>query len=183
MRFTLFSLAAVLCTTDVLAFQPVFFGSRSPTHLFDAAIAEPDVAAEKVVQSTAPVSGLTKAFVRTSIDRLTKENFSKTLSEIEPFLLHDAGASIYAKSMRRIERNAKELGVEVPAKFAFEAACTAKRRAKQDEFIQGKEAERLEAEAAAAEAAAAEAAAKEAETETAEAEEEAAVEEPELVAA
>ena len=84
------------------------------------------------------------------IDGLTKENFSSTLSEIEPFLLNDAGTTIYKKSIRRITTKAKSFGVELPSDFARAAKATEKRRAKQDEFIQAKEAERLEAEAAAA---------------------------------
>jgi uncharacterized membrane protein YqiK len=64
--------------------------------------------------------------------------------------------------MKRISVKAKALGVDVPADFAKAAKATEKRRAKQDEFIQAKEAERLEAEAAASAESA------EAETETAE---------------
>ncbi len=105
------------------------------------------------------------ATVKKQIDGLTKDNFSSTLSEIEPFLLNDAGTTIYNKSMNRISVKAKALGVDVPAGFAKAAKATEKRRAKQDEFIQVKEAARLEAEAAAAAAAAAETEA-EAETET-----------------
>lgn len=133
----------------------------------DAAVAEPPVeeVAEEVVESPPPVlTGLTMGAVRKSIDNLTAENFETTLNELEPFFLNEAGASIYAKSMRRIARNAKALGVTMPDKYAFEAKCTAKKRSKQDAFIQVKEEERLEAEAATGEA-------------------EAPVEEPELVAA
>ena len=81
---------------------------------------------------------MTMKELRKSVDSLTKENFSETLSKLEPFLTKEAGSTIYAKSMRRISRNAKMLGVEVPAGYAVEAACTAKRRAKQDAFIQMK---------------------------------------------
>lgn len=88
---------------------------------------------------------------------MTKDNFSSTLTEIEPFLLNEAGATIYKKSMKRIQRQAKVFGIELPADFAKEAKATEKRRSKQNEFIQAKEAERLEAEAAAEEEKAAEA--------------------------
>ena len=86
--------------------------------------------------------------MKRQIDGLTKDNFSSTLGEIEPFLLNDAGMTIYKKSLKRIATKAKLLGVEVPADFAKAAKATEKRRTKQDEFIQAKEAERLEAEAA-----------------------------------
>ena len=116
------------------------------------------------------------ATVKKQIDGLTKDNFSSTLTEIEPFLLNDAGISIYKKSVRRIRTKAKSFGVDVPADYAKAAKATEKRRTKQDEFIQAKEAERLEAEAAAKEEAEA-AAAAEAEAAAAAAEAEAATEE------
>jgi hypothetical protein len=106
------------------------------------------------------------AEVKNTIANLDKDNFSASIAEVEPFLLNDAGASIYKKSMRRITTAANLLGVEVPAEYAKAAKATQKRREKQDAFIQQKEAERLEAEATAAPA-----------------EEEAAVEESEPVAA
>ena len=82
--------------------------------------------------------------VRKSISDMTAENFSSTLSTIEPFLLNDAGSTIYAKSMKRINVRAKFLGVEVPANYAKDAKATAKRREKQNAFIQVKEEERYE---------------------------------------
>lgn len=94
---------------------------------------------------------------KTTIKKMDKENFSASLASIEPFLLNEAGSSVYNKSLKRINAAAKGLGLEVPADYAKAAKATQKRREKQDVFIQGKEAERLEAEAAAAEAAAAEA--------------------------
>ena len=96
---------------------------------------------------------------RTIISNLTKDNFSESLTSVEPFLLNDAGVTIYKKSLRRIAMSAKSFGVEVPADFAKAAKATEKRRTKQNTFIEGKEAERKEAEAAAAEEAAATAAA------------------------
>jgi hypothetical protein len=96
-----------------------------------------------------------RAVIRKSIGKLDKDNFSSTLDMIEPFLLNEAGATTYAKSMRRIGRAAGALGVEVPSGFAKEAKATAKQRAKQDAFIQIK----VEAAAAAVEEAAAAAAA------------------------
>mmetsp|Transcript_12081 Transcript_12081/g.33417 ORF Transcript_12081/g.33417 Transcript_12081/m.33417 type:complete len:105 (-) Transcript_12081:83-397(-) len=90
-------------------------------------------------------------------------SFSSTLETLEPFLLHEAGSTFYAKSVKRIAQKAKELELAVPAGYAKEARATAKRRAKQDAFIAVKEEERLAAEAEAAAAAAEEAAAAEAE--------------------
>ena len=123
------------------------------------AVAEPEVAeAEEVVQEEAPapapvpLSGLSIAGVRKSISNLDASNFGATLSEIEPFLLNEAGATVYAKSMRRIAVKANALGVEMPADYAKLAKATEKKRAKQDAFIAQKEEERLAAEAEAADA-------------------------------
>lgn len=118
-------------------------------------------------------SGLTMQKVRKTISELNSDNFVAKLEEIEPFLLHDAGATMYTKSMQRITVRAKALGVDLPAKYAKEAKATEKKREKQNAFIQTKEEERLAAEAEAAEAAAAAAAAAE----------EAPVEEKELIEA
>merc|ERR1719296_284783 len=96
--------------------------------------------------------------VRKAIASLTKENFSATLAEIEPFLTQEAGAAIYGKSMRRIATQARGLGVEVPAEYAREAKCTEKRRAKQSAYCDAKTEEAAAAAAAEAEAAAAAAA-------------------------
>mmetsp|Transcript_12766 Transcript_12766/g.18778 ORF Transcript_12766/g.18778 Transcript_12766/m.18778 type:complete len:179 (-) Transcript_12766:73-609(-) len=141
------------------------------------AVAEPEVAEEAAEEAApapapaAPKSGLTISGVRISIDSLTSDNFSSTLSEIEPFLVNEAGVTFYKKSMRRITRAAKATGATLPEGYALEAKATAARRIKQNEFIQQKEAERVEAEAAAADAAKEEAPAEE---ESAPAEEEAA---------
>jgi len=103
-------------------------------------------------------------YVRKSIHNLTVENFSKTLTEIEPFLQQNAGQSFYTKSIRRISRNAKFLGVTVPEGYAKNSNALKKKFIKQGLFIEKKEAERVETEAAAAaEAEAAKAAAAEAE--------------------
>ena len=110
-----------------------------------------------------------RTVVRKAIMRMNKDNFSSTLSMIEPFLVTEAGFNFYEKSLSNISRNAKMIGVEVPAGFAKDAKATAKRRAKQDAFVQAKIAAAVaaaEAEAAAAaEAAEAAAAAAAAETE------------------
>lgn len=84
--------------------------------------------------------------------RLDDKNFADTLSMVEPFLLQEAGITFYEKSIVRINRSAKRLGMDVPANFAKEAKATAKRRAKQDAFVQTK----IEEAKAAAEALAAE---------------------------
>jgi len=124
------------------------------------AVAEAPVETEVAAPSKVIVAAGEIASVRKSIDNLTEENFSATLASIEPFLLNEAGASFYAKSMRRIARNAKALGVSLPEGYAKEARATLKKREKQDAFIKVKEEERLAAEEEAraqAEAAAAEA--------------------------
>merc|ERR1719469_1202806 len=77
-------------------------------------------------------------YTRTSISNLTKENFSTTLSDIEPFLLNGAGRNFLAKSLKRISRASKVLGVPVPTGYGKEAAATSKRGEKQDAFVKGK---------------------------------------------
>ena len=96
-----------------------------------------------------------RAVIRKSLSKLDKDNFSATLAMIEPFLLNEAGATTYTKTMRRLARDAKAIGVEVPSGFAKEAKATAKQREKQNAFVQAK----IEAAAAAVEEAAAAAAA------------------------
>ncbi|EJK60540.1 hypothetical protein THAOC_19084 [Thalassiosira oceanica] len=93
--------------------------------------------------------------VRRAISSVTKDNFSATLTEIEPFLLEDTGITFYKKSMRRLGMKARVLGVEMPADYARDAKCTAKRREKQDAFCQIKAEEAAAAAAAAEEEAAA----------------------------
>lgn len=87
------------------------------------------------------------ADVKTKIAGLTSDNFSSTLGEIEPFLTQEAGASIYKKSIRRINTAAKSLGVDVPAGFAKDAKATEKRRAKQDAYCKAKAEEAADADA------------------------------------
>ncbi|KAL3941471.1 MAG: hypothetical protein SGBAC_004181 [Bacillariaceae sp.] len=86
------------------------------------------------------------AEIRATIAGLDKDNFSSTLTELEPFLTKEAGITFYNKSLRRITTASKALGLEVPAGYALEAKCTAKRREKQAAYA----AEQAEAEAAAA---------------------------------
>ena len=164
---------------------PPSFGVIPALSMSEAADAEATPAAHTPSKWTIPT-------IRKSIDGLTKDNFSTTLSDIEPFLLKTAGISVYKKSMKRISRQSKVLGVSMPENYAKEAKATAKRREKQDNFIKAKieeveaaaaEAKEAEeaaaAEAKAAEEAAAEAkAAEEAAAAEAKAAEEAAPEEP-----
>jgi len=130
------------------AFSTPAFGLKSAQPSVVALqMSEEEAAAvvETVPTASAPVSGLRMKDVRKSIDSLTKENFSESLATIEPFLLHEAGSTAYGKAMRRIQVQAKFLGVEIPADFALDAKATAKKRAKQDEFVQAKIAEAAEA--------------------------------------
>ena len=85
--------------------------------------------------------------VRKQIGSINKDNFDAVLKEVEPFLLNDAGSSFYAKSMRRIAVQAKELGVSTPTDFAKDAKATKKRRERQDAYVQAKIAEGAEAQA------------------------------------
>jgi hypothetical protein len=112
-----------------------------------------------VVALVVSTEALSPAAVRKQIAGLTKENFDSSLKDIEPFLTKEAGATFYAKSMNRIAVKAKAMGASLPTDYAKEAKATAKRREKQNAFIQTKI---EEAAAAAAEAAEAEAPAEEA---------------------
>ena len=85
--------------------------------------------------------------VKDKIAGLTSDNFSSTLSDIEPFLTKEAGASIYKKSIRRINTAAKSLGVDVPAGYAKEAKATEKKREKQDAYCKAKAEEAADADA------------------------------------
>mmetsp|Transcript_5020 Transcript_5020/g.10970 ORF Transcript_5020/g.10970 Transcript_5020/m.10970 type:complete len:153 (+) Transcript_5020:78-536(+) len=97
------------------------------------------------------------ASIKNSINSLSAENFSTTLTEIEPFLKNEAGISVYKKSMKRIGNRAKALGVDVPEGYCKDAKATAKRREKQDAYCKARAEEAAEAADAAAEAAEAEA--------------------------
>lgn len=91
------------------------------------------------------------AKIRATIDKIDKDNFSATLTEVEPFLTKEAGVTFYNKSLRRITTVAKALGLEVPEGYAAEANCTAKRREKQAAYIAEQAAAEAEGEEAAAE--------------------------------
>lgn len=135
--------------------------TRNSAHALFSAVAEEVDTVEEVAAPAEPAApaveptGLRMKDVRSMVDKLSSDNFDATLKEMEPFLVHEAGATLYAKSMRRLDKQAKALGKVVPEGYAKEAKATAKRREKQNAFIQTKEEARLAAEAEAAEAAAA----------------------------
>jgi hypothetical protein len=89
--------------------------------------------------------------VRKMISGMNKDNMSKVLSDVEPFLLNNAGASFYSKSMKRIAVKAKAASADLPTTFAKAAKATTKRREKQDEFVKSKIAAAEEAAAASSE--------------------------------
>ena len=103
--------------------------------------------AEAFSSPATPNDAMRMRDVHKTVHDLTADNFAASLSTIEPFLLNEAGSTMYGKSMRRIAARAKALGVEVPEGYAKEAKATAKKRAKQDEFIQAKMAEAASASA------------------------------------
>jgi hypothetical protein len=119
--------------------------------------------AEEAVAESSPLSksGMKMKDVRKAIAKLDAKNFESTLKSIEPYLVNEAGATMYDNCMRRTTFRAKALGVSIPSGYAVQAKATEKKREKQNAFIQKKEEARLAAEASAA-AAAAEAAAVEA---------------------
>jgi phosphoribosylformylglycinamidine (FGAM) synthase-like enzyme len=125
--------------------------------------ASSSVVSLKMVEVAEPPSksGMKMKDVRKAIAKLDANNFESTLKSIEPFLVSEAGATMYDNSMRRTKSRAKALGVQVPVGYAAQAKATKKKREKQNAFIQKKEEARIAAEeaSAAAAAAAAEAAA------------------------
>jgi hypothetical protein len=146
MQFTSTALVALLVGTTQ-AFTTTPFGlNRAHSPLFMA---------DEAAAPSPALSGLDRTNVRKIIKRLTTENFSADLAKIEPFLMNEAGATFYGKAMSKIGFQAGALGVALPAGYAKEATATAKRREKQDAFIQIK----IEKVAAAAAVAAEEAAA------------------------
>ena len=147
---------SVLCGSVSAFTAAPSFGVARQTKLFmsDAVEAEVAEVAEVPAAPKPAPSGLSMAVVRKSINDMTATNFSATLATLEPFFLNEAGVTLYTKSMKRIAHQAKQNGVEVPAGYAKDAAWSAKRRAKQDAFIQMKEAGRADREAAEAAAAA-----------------------------
>jgi hypothetical protein len=124
-------------------------GVCTPT--LSMADAEVSVPATETTRST---SGLTMSQVRTMIDNLTRDNMDASLATMRDFLVHDAGATMYAKSLRRIARKAKALGATVPEGYAQEAKATQKKRDKQNAFIQTKQQAAADEAAAAADEAA-----------------------------
>lgn len=82
--------------------------------------------------------GFSQTAVRKQISSLTNDNFDSTLKEIEPYLTKEAGATFYAKSMKRIAVKANAVGASVPTDYAKEAKATQKRREKQKAFIESK---------------------------------------------
>jgi len=172
MKFSTTFLALCLAGANAFSTRPAAFGVGKRLMMSDS-LAEPEVAAVEddgeaatdapAAEPTpaaptppAPLSGLRMKDVRKAVDSLDKDNFSQTLDELESFLTHEAGSSLYAKSMRRLNVRAQALGLEIPADYAKEAKATQKKREKQNSFIQVKEEERLAAEAAPAEDAPAE---------------------------
>jgi len=95
-------------------------------------------------------NGLSMKEARRVIRKISAESFKTSLNTLEPFLLDNAGASMYAKSLKRIAYKAKEFNLEVPQGYARDAKATAKRREKQDAFFKAKKEEVLAATAEAA---------------------------------
>mmetsp|Transcript_3334 Transcript_3334/g.6261 ORF Transcript_3334/g.6261 Transcript_3334/m.6261 type:complete len:152 (+) Transcript_3334:99-554(+) len=126
--FAVFLLAVLATIGYTEGFSPSFQRVTSSSQLY-LSTAAPE--ATKVSQSD----------IRKQISGLSADNFDSTLKEIEPFLVNEAGATFYAKSMRRIATKAKALSKSLPADYAKEAKATQKRREKQKAFIEAKIAE------------------------------------------
>jgi hypothetical protein len=145
MQFTSKTLLLALLVGTTQAFTTTPFGlNRANSPLFMA---------DEAAAPSPALSGLKMKDVRSITKRLTTENFSADLAKIEPFLMNEVGATFYGKAMSRIASQASALGVALPAGYAKEATATAKRREKQNGFIQIKIEKVAEAAAAAAVAA------------------------------
>ena len=146
----LLSVVFAIATAFTVSPSPWVSVETSKLFMSDDALAEQEVAAP---------TGLSMTQVRNAIRRMSASNFVETLEAIKPFIVHEAGSTFYAKSMKRIASQAKVNGVQVPVGYAKEAAANVKRVSRQNAFIAKKEAQRIaqeEEEAAAAAAAAAE---------------------------
>merc|ERR1712232_544006 len=86
-------------------------------------------------------------------DQQHKENFATSIAEVEPYLMGEAGSTIYKKSIRRITTASKSFGM-ICRRILLKLPNAWRIREKQNAFIQQKEEERKEAEAAAVEASA-----------------------------
>lgn len=73
---------------------------------------------------------------------LTKDNF-ETIYEWDEWLSKEAGATMYAKSMRRLTHLSKSFGVELRPDFMADAKATSKRRQQQADYETAKEEARL----------------------------------------
>lgn len=73
---------------------------------------------------------------------LTKDNFD-SIYEWEEWLSEEAGATMYAKSMRRLTHLSKSFGVELRPEFMAQAKATSKRRQQQADYEAAKEEARL----------------------------------------
>uniref|UniRef100_A0A7S0C0V4 RxLR effector protein n=1 Tax=Proboscia inermis TaxID=420281 RepID=A0A7S0C0V4_9STRA len=151
------TIAILLLATGIHAFVPSNnnFGITRVT-LSMADVAE-ETAEETPKAPARPSSGMPMKDVKSALKKLSKENFSETLTTIEPYMLNDAGSTFYRKTMKRLAVQAKHFGTSIPNKYAYDAATTEKARTKQNEFIAKKEEERKQAEEEAAAAAVAEA--------------------------
>jgi len=132
------------------------FGFGVARHMSEAVAEAPVETAEETEVAAEPepepvaLSGLSIPEVRKAISSLTKDNFEESLSKVEGFLTNEAGATFYAKSMKRIGVKAKAAGVEVPAGYALEAVATTKARASKAAHEEAKAAAAAEAAEAAA---------------------------------
>ena len=105
-----FSKAVILLSVvaGANAFAPAPFNVESiRTAVFmSEEVAEAPVEEEVAAPVARKSSGMELKTFRKTLKSLSAENFSQTLAEIEPFLVNDAGSSLYSKSMRRISTQA-----------------------------------------------------------------------------
>lgn len=63
-------------------------------------------------------SGMQLPHVQMLIDKIDENNYAESLKMIEPFLLNEANKDEYQEAMRKLNRKAHHLGIEIPHDFA-----------------------------------------------------------------
>lgn len=80
---------------------------------------------------------MSKSKLQQVVKGLTKETF-ETIYEHEAWIEANAGRTLLAKTVSRLQHKAKAFGVDLRPDFAAGARCTEKRREKQDAYVKGK---------------------------------------------
>jgi hypothetical protein len=123
--------ALVGSTAAFTNFAPRVFGV-SQTCL---QMADEEAEAVVVEEVARPTSGMAMKTVHRMMRNVSAATFDATAKTIEPFLVNDAGSTMFQNTMSRLSAKAKLFGKTLPEGYASGAVAAAKRSAKQDAFI------------------------------------------------